>query len=59
MNNYLQLLRALYERLPALLPGFNPQDPATAPDLNDLPTLQQIVVGALEHFADNADSERA
>ena len=59
MNNDLQLLRALYERLPDLLPGFNPQDPATAPDLNDLPTLQHIVVGALEQLADNADTERA
>ena len=59
MNNDLQLLRALYERLPDLLPGFNPHDPATAPDLNDLPTLQQIVVGALEQLADNADTERA
>ena len=59
MNSDLQLLRALYERLPSLLPGFNPQDPATAPDLNDLPTLQHIVVGALEQLADNADSERA
>ena len=59
MNNDLQLLRALYERLPDLLPGFNPHDPATAPDLNDLPTLQRIVVGALEQLADNADTERA
>ena len=59
MNNDLQLLRALYERLPGLLPGFNPHDPATAPDLNDLPTLQHIVVGALEQLADNADTERA
>ena len=59
MNNDLQLLRALYERLPDLLPGFNPHDPATAPDLNDLPTLQHIVVGALEQLADNAGSERA
>ena len=59
MNNDLQLLRALYERLPDLLPGFNPHDPATAPDLNDLPTLQHIVVGALEQLADNADTERA
>ena len=59
MNNDLHLLRALYERLPDLLPGFNPHDPATAPDLNDLPTLQHIVVGALEQLADNADSERA
>ena len=50
-------LRWLHERRPDLLPSFNPDDPDTAPDLEDPTIFNPIYLGALEHLAANARSD--
>ena len=50
-------LRWLHEQRPELLPNFNPEDPDTAPDLEDPAIFTPLYLGALEHLAANADSD--
>ena len=50
-------LRWLHGRRPELLPNFNPDDPNTAPDLEDPTVFTPLYLGALEHLAANAQSD--
>ena len=50
-------LRWLHERRPDLLPSFNPDDPDTAPNLEDPTVFNPLYLGALEHLAAHADSD--
>ena len=51
------LARAIHERRPDLLPNFNPDDPDTAPDLEDPTVFNPLYLGALQHLAANAESD--
>ena len=50
-------LRWLHERRPDLLPHFNPDDPNTAPDLEDPQVFNPLYLGALQHLAAHAESD--
>ena len=50
-------LRWLHERRPELLPNFDPDDPDTAPALDDPQVFNPLYLGALQHLAAHADSD--
>ena len=57
MTSTQDLARAIHERRPDLLPNFNPDDPDTAPDLDDPQVFNPLYLGALEHLAQHAESD--